>query len=152
MMCTLRLMQSPGEFIASAQGRFLPVPWGGELVVQVMTLWVVAFYLLGCFVVPIALDLLDLERDDLSSRGQASLSSFQSVAQPTRGLCQSLSLVLILCLSCLVPIALNCHTNSREAQLRSHQSAQQCVAVAYRLGHCLSRRCCTCCWMWARRA
>ena len=53
-----------------AQGRFLPVPWGGELVVQVMTLWVVAFYLLGCFVVPIALDLLDLERDDLSSRGQ----------------------------------------------------------------------------------
>ena len=49
------------------------MPWGGELVAQVMTLWVVAFYLLGCFVVPIALDLLDLERDDLSSRGQASL-------------------------------------------------------------------------------
>ena len=42
------------------------------MVVQVMVLWVTAFWLLGCFVVPIALDLAGLEREDLSSRGQAS--------------------------------------------------------------------------------
>ena len=58
------------------------MPWGGELVVQVMTLWVVAFYLLGCFVVPIALDLLDLERDDLSSRGQVRVCRSQPALCP----------------------------------------------------------------------
>lgn len=58
------------------------MPWGGEMVVQVMVLWVTAFWLLGCFVVPIALDLAGLEREDLSSRGQVSPYTLYPVSTP----------------------------------------------------------------------
>ena len=51
--------------------RLLRVPWGGDTVVQVMFFWVVAFCFLGSCVVPIAQDLLGLDRMDLTPRLKA---------------------------------------------------------------------------------
>lgn len=56
--------------------RLLRVPWGGDTVVQVMFFWVVAFCFLGSCVVPVAQDLLGLDRMDLTPRLKARLGGF----------------------------------------------------------------------------
>ena len=48
----------------------LPVPWSAGKIVQVMLLWLVAFWVLGYFALPGSLELLGLERDELTARGQ----------------------------------------------------------------------------------
>ncbi len=48
--------------------RLLQVPWGSETIVQVMFFWVLAFCFLGCCVMPVGLDLLGLDRADLTPR------------------------------------------------------------------------------------
>lgn len=55
--------------------RLLRVPWGGDTVVQVMFFWLLAFCFLGSCVVPVALDLLGLDRMDLTPRLKARVGS-----------------------------------------------------------------------------
>lgn len=48
------------------------MPWGGDTVVQVMFFWLLAFGFLGSCVVPVGLDLLGLDRADLTPRLKAN--------------------------------------------------------------------------------
>ncbi|KAK9915094.1 hypothetical protein WJX75_004689 [Coccomyxa subellipsoidea] len=49
----------------------LPVPWNAGKIVQVMILWLMAFWVLGYVALPGGLELLGLEREELTARGQA---------------------------------------------------------------------------------
>lgn len=48
----------------------LPVPWNAGKIVQVMFLWLFAFWVLGYLALPGGLELLGLEREELTARGQ----------------------------------------------------------------------------------
>jgi hypothetical protein len=63
------------------QQGIMTVPWGLGKVAQVMSLWLLAYILVGQVLFPIALSMLGLDRDYLTLRGHALLHLALDVCQ-----------------------------------------------------------------------
>ncbi|KAK9829399.1 hypothetical protein WJX72_005594 [[Myrmecia] bisecta] len=63
------------------QPRFIQVPWDLNKVFQVMILWVLAFWILGYWIIPLGLGTFGLEREDLTTRGQALVHLLLDVSE-----------------------------------------------------------------------
>ncbi|KAL6174777.1 hypothetical protein ACLB2K_051423 [Fragaria x ananassa] len=75
------------------------VPWTAETILQVMLLWVVAFWFIGSWMVPFAAHLAGFNRESLTFRGQALFSLVTDVTEGLAGI-----MILHRCLSRFCPL------------------------------------------------
>ena len=77
--CTHGMLLSVGQICLACAHTSCTCP-------QVMFLWLLAFWALGYFALPNSLDLLGLERGDLSARGQVGPSMLLGLNRVMRGI------------------------------------------------------------------
>lgn len=76
-----------------------PVPWGGEMIWQVMVLWFLAFFGVSLILVPLTVQLLGLNPTSFGARPQAFLALFSYGTMVVVGLA-----ILYLCLKAFLPL------------------------------------------------
>lgn len=119
--------------------RLLRVPWGGDTVVQVMFFWVVAFCFLGSCVVPVAQDLLGLDRMDLTPRLKARPGGLF----PVGGLSTWLTCLQSAC-PCMLGLGRMCVMPWLKAHVGAASRQPPCPASLLSASAC-SLSCCTAC-------
>ncbi|KAJ8768523.1 hypothetical protein K2173_022620 [Erythroxylum novogranatense] len=75
------------------------VPWTAETIVQVMLLWVVSFWFIGSWVIPLAAHMAGFSKESLTFRGQALFSLVTDVTEGLAGIA-----ILHRCLSRFRPL------------------------------------------------
>ncbi|KAF6154539.1 hypothetical protein GIB67_027812 [Kingdonia uniflora] len=97
---------SKSHVIASAAGEVFrisgkpwSVPWTAETIIQVMLLWIVAFWFVGSWIIPFLAHTAGINKDSLTYRGQALYSLLTDVAEGLAGIA-----ILHRCLSRFRPL------------------------------------------------
>ncbi|GMI76437.1 snowy cotyledon 4 [Hibiscus trionum] len=85
--------------VLRAVGSRWTVPWTAETILQVMLLWVAAFWFIGSWVVPFAAHMAGFSKESLSFRGQALFSLVTDVTEGLAGIA-----ILHRCLSQFHPL------------------------------------------------
>ncbi|PIM98765.1 hypothetical protein CDL12_28752 [Handroanthus impetiginosus] len=67
-------------------GKPWTVPWTAETVVQVTLLWIVSFWFIGSWMIPLGVYILGFSKESLTFRGQASLSLLTDVTEGLAGI------------------------------------------------------------------
>ncbi|XP_040988475.1 uncharacterized protein LOC121236047 [Juglans microcarpa x Juglans regia] len=75
------------------------VPWTAETILQVMLLWIAAFWFIGSWMIPFAAHIAGFNKDSLTFRGQALLSLITDVTEGIAGIA-----ILYRCLSRFYPL------------------------------------------------
>ncbi|KAB1215392.1 hypothetical protein CJ030_MR4G025318 [Morella rubra] len=75
------------------------VPWTAETILQVMLLWIAAFWFIGSWMIPFAAHMAGFNKDSLTFRGQALFSLITDVTEGLAGI-----VILYRCLSRFRPL------------------------------------------------
>ncbi|CAB4280039.1 unnamed protein product [Prunus armeniaca] len=92
-------LREAADAVFRAIGSRWSVPWTAETIMQVMLLWVVAFWFIGSWMVPFAAHLAGFSRESLTFRGQALFSLVTDVTEGLAGI-----VILYRCLSRFRPL------------------------------------------------
>ncbi|KAK9668349.1 hypothetical protein RND81_13G054200 [Saponaria officinalis] len=87
------------DAVFKAIGDRWTVPWTGETILQVMLLWVAAFWFVGSWVMPFAAHMAGFSKESLTYRGQAFYSLLTDVTEGLAGIA-----ILHRCLSRFRPL------------------------------------------------
>ncbi|CAN1189610.1 Putative membrane peptidase YdiL [Linum perenne] len=88
------------DVVRKAVGSRWTVPWSADTIIQVMLLWVVSFWFIGSWVVPLAAHIAGLNKESLTFRGQALFSLVTDVTEGLAGIA-----ILLRCLSRFRPLS-----------------------------------------------
>lgn len=92
-------LKEAADAVFRAIGSRWSVPWTAETILQVMLLWVAAFWFIGSWMVPFAAHLAGFNRESLTFRGQALFSLVTDVTEGLAGI-----MILHRCLSRFRPL------------------------------------------------
>ncbi|CAN8264201.1 unnamed protein product [Cochlearia groenlandica] len=93
-------LQKAVDAALKAIGTRWTVPWTAETIVQVMLLWVAAFWFIGSWMIPFMAHISGFHKDTLTFRGQALFSLITDVTEGLAGIA-----ILHRCLSMFRPLA-----------------------------------------------
>ncbi|KAE8706364.1 CAAX amino terminal protease family protein isoform 2 [Hibiscus syriacus] len=92
-------LQQAADAVSRAVGKRWNVPWTVETIVQVMLLWVAAFWFIGSWIIPFAAHMAGLSKESLTFREQALFSLVTDVSEGLSGIA-----ILHRCLSRFHPL------------------------------------------------
>ncbi|XP_044485276.1 uncharacterized protein LOC123210850 [Mangifera indica] len=92
-------LREAADALLRAIGSRWTVPWTAETILQVMLLWVAAFWFIGSWVIPFAAHIAGFNKDSLTFRGQALFSLVTDVTEGLAGIA-----ILHRCLSQFHPL------------------------------------------------
>ncbi|KAL5551948.1 hypothetical protein UlMin_002124 [Ulmus minor] len=92
-------LREVADAVYRAIGSRWTVPWTAETIMQVMLLWVAAFWFIGSWMVPFAAHVAGFSRESLTFRGQALFSLVTDVTEGLAGI-----MILHRCLSRFRPL------------------------------------------------
>ncbi|XP_031272809.1 uncharacterized protein LOC116131287 [Pistacia vera] len=92
-------LREASDAVLRAIGSRWTVPWTAETILQVMLLWVAAFWFIGSWVIPFAAHIAGFSKDSLTFRGQALFSLVTDVTEGLAGIA-----ILHRCLSRFHPL------------------------------------------------
>jgi len=92
--------QKAADAVLKAIGTRWKVPWTVETIVQVMLLWVAAFWFIGSWMIPFMAHISGFHKESLTFRGQALFSLITDVTEGLAGIA-----ILHRCLSMFRPLA-----------------------------------------------
>ncbi|XP_015896535.2 uncharacterized protein LOC107430233 [Ziziphus jujuba] len=93
------ILREVADAVSRAIGSRWTVPWTAETIMQVMLLWVAAFWFIGSWMVPFAAHIAGFSWESLTFRGQALLSLVTDVTEGVAGI-----MILHRCLSRFRPL------------------------------------------------
>ncbi|XP_010455925.1 PREDICTED: uncharacterized protein LOC104737445 [Camelina sativa] len=93
-------LQKAADAVLKAIGTRWKVPWTVETIVQVMLLWVAAFWFIGSWMIPFMAHISGFHKESLTFRGQALFSLVTDVTEGLAGIA-----ILHRCLSMFRPLA-----------------------------------------------
>ncbi|KAE8672491.1 Detected protein of confused Function [Hibiscus syriacus] len=93
------ILKEAADAVLRAVGSKWTVPWTAETILQVMLLWVVAFWFIGSWMVPFAAYMAGFSKESLTFRGQALFSLVTDVTEGLAGIA-----ILHRCLSQFHPL------------------------------------------------
>ncbi|EOY24885.1 CAAX amino terminal protease family protein isoform 3 [Theobroma cacao] len=94
-------LQEAADAVLRAVGSGWTVPWTAETILQVMLLWVAAFWFIGSWMIPFAAHMAGFSKESLTFRGQALFSLVTDVTEGLAGIA-----ILHRCLSQFHPLLL----------------------------------------------
>ncbi|XVE64759.1 hypothetical protein DITRI_Ditri07aG0127500 [Diplodiscus trichospermus] len=92
-------LQEAADAVLRAVGSGWTVPWTAETILQVMLLWVAAFWFIGSWMIPFAAHMAGFSKESLTFRGQALFSLVTDVTEGLAGIA-----ILHRCLSQFHPL------------------------------------------------
>ncbi|XWS61697.1 hypothetical protein CRYUN_Cryun07bG0148200 [Craigia yunnanensis] len=92
-------LQEAADAVLRAVGSRWTVPWTEETILQVMLLWVAAFWFIGSWMIPFAAHMAGFSKESLTFRGQALFSLVTDVTEGLAGIA-----ILHRCLSQFHPL------------------------------------------------
>ncbi|OMP06101.1 hypothetical protein COLO4_08337 [Corchorus olitorius] len=92
-------LQEAADAVLRAVGSRWTVPWTAETILQVMLLWVAAFWFIGSWMIPFAAHMAGFSKESLTFRGQALFSLVTDVTEGLAGIA-----ILHRCLSQFHPL------------------------------------------------
>ncbi|KAE8662689.1 Detected protein of confused Function [Hibiscus syriacus] len=92
-------LQEAADAVLGAVGSRWTVPWTAETILQVMLLWVAAFWFIGSWMIPFAAHMSGFSKESLTFRGQALFSLVTDVTEGLAGIA-----ILHRCLSRFHPL------------------------------------------------
>ncbi|XP_022720872.1 uncharacterized protein LOC111278530 isoform X2 [Durio zibethinus] len=93
------LTKNAADAVLRAVGSRWTVPWTAETILQVMLLWVAAFWFIGSWMIPFAAHMAGFSKESLTFRGQALFSLVTDVTEGLAGIA-----ILHRCLSQFHPL------------------------------------------------
>ncbi|TYI14633.1 hypothetical protein E1A91_A08G128200v1 [Gossypium mustelinum] len=94
-----RLTKSAADAVSRTVGSGWTVPWTAETILQVMLLWVAAFWFIGSWMIPFAAHMAGFSKESLTFKGQALFSLVTDVTEGIAGIA-----ILHRCLSHFHPL------------------------------------------------
>ncbi|XP_021279786.1 uncharacterized protein LOC110413339 [Herrania umbratica] len=92
-------LQEAADAVLRAVGSGWTVPWTAETILQVMLLWVAAFWFIGSWMIPFAAHMAGFSKESLTFRGQALFSLVTDITEGLAGIA-----ILHRCLSQFHPL------------------------------------------------